>query len=85
MSFSEPLIRCSGFDRPNLYLEVHPKTSQSRVVNAIFKDLSKTMIAKGSQWGFSGPTIVYTITKAATEKIAQILKGISHLFKILLR
>ncbi|EFA09584.2 bifunctional 3'-5' exonuclease/ATP-dependent helicase WRN isoform X2 [Tribolium castaneum] len=70
LQLRDPLIVCSGFDRPNLYFEVY-----QRAGGGAFKDLTKAMVYEKSEWKFSGPTIIYCITRRQTEDLCEILKN----------
>uniref|UniRef100_A0A8C5V198 Bifunctional 3'-5' exonuclease/ATP-dependent helicase WRN n=1 Tax=Microcebus murinus TaxID=30608 RepID=A0A8C5V198_MICMU len=60
----EPQFTCTGFDRPNLYLEVAKKTGN------ILQDLKQFLVKKtSSEWEFEGPTIIYCTSRKMTEKV----------------
>ncbi|XP_018574469.1 Werner syndrome ATP-dependent helicase-like [Anoplophora glabripennis] len=64
-----PQITSSGFDRPNLYLSVHLKSSN------ILGDLRNVMERQDGEWKFRGATIIYCITRKQTEEISLLLNG----------
>ncbi|XP_075853244.1 bifunctional 3'-5' exonuclease/ATP-dependent helicase WRN isoform X4 [Microcebus murinus] len=60
----DPQFTCTGFDRPNLYLEVAKKTGN------ILQDLKQFLVKKtSSEWEFEGPTIIYCTSRKMTEKV----------------
>lgn len=65
LHLKDPLMTCSGFDRPNLYFSVKPKG-----VN-LMADLRPFMIRENDQWVFNGPTIIYVIRRVETELISK--------------
>ncbi|XP_044271277.1 Werner syndrome ATP-dependent helicase-like [Tribolium madens] len=70
LNLRDPLVVCSGFDRPNLYFEVHEKGGCG-----VFRDLTRAMVCENGQWRFSGPTIIYCITRKQTEDVCEVLKN----------
>jgi Werner syndrome ATP-dependent helicase len=70
LKMRDPLVVCSGFDRPNLYFEVNSKSP-----GGVYRDMTKAMVYVNNNWKFSGPTIVYCITRKQTEEIAQVLRS----------
>lgn len=68
LNLINPQMLCSGFDRPNLYLHVKPKTHN------IFNDLKSLMIRRDGHLVFEGPTIIYCIRRKDTEEISDLLK-----------
>ncbi|XP_072165616.1 bifunctional 3'-5' exonuclease/ATP-dependent helicase WRN-like [Diadema setosum] len=67
----KPLVTCTSFDRPNLFLEVQLKTGD------VQSDLSKMLCeTKKFHCEFDGPTIIYCPTKKATESVGSSLKNI---------
>ncbi|KAJ7335801.1 hypothetical protein JRQ81_013742 [Phrynocephalus forsythii] len=65
LNLKNPQITCTGFDRPNLYLEVGRKTGN------IIRDLKQFFIKKDtSTYEFEGPTIVYCPSRKNTEQVA---------------
>lgn len=65
-----PNMTCTGFDRPNLFLSVSPKTGD------IANDLRMEMKRVGNKFSFEGPTIIYCPTKRATEDVINALNGL---------
>ncbi|XP_046391204.1 Werner syndrome ATP-dependent helicase-like [Ischnura elegans] len=65
-----PVVTCTGFDRPNLYLKVLPKSSN------VIDDLRPFMFKQDGHWTFKGSTIIYCPTKKKTTSIADCLKGL---------
>ncbi|XP_012881404.1 PREDICTED: Werner syndrome ATP-dependent helicase [Dipodomys ordii] len=64
LNLKNPRITCTGFDRPNLYLEVGRKTGN------ILQDLKPFLVKKtSSAWEFEGPTIIYCPSRKMTEQI----------------
>ena len=53
----------SSFDRPNLYLEVRPKSSSA------LGDITSLMQRVDGQWRFDGATIIYCPTRKVTETL----------------
>ncbi|KAF4026175.1 hypothetical protein G4228_018195, partial [Cervus hanglu yarkandensis] len=69
LKLKDPQITCTGFDRPNLYLEVGRKTG------SILQDLKQFLICKSSSaWEFEGPTIIYCPSRKMTEQVTAELK-----------
>ncbi|XP_022095858.1 Werner syndrome ATP-dependent helicase homolog [Acanthaster planci] len=68
LRLKNPLVTCTSFDRPNLYLEV-------RLKSGIRSDLQSLMVETHKfYYEFDGPTIVYCPTKKATEQVGAVLK-----------
>ncbi|XP_036154388.1 Werner syndrome ATP-dependent helicase isoform X2 [Myotis myotis] len=64
LNLKNPQITCTGFDRPNLYLEVGQKTGN------ILQDLKQFLVQKtSSAWEFEGPTIIYCPSRKMTEQV----------------
>ncbi|XP_077000804.1 bifunctional 3'-5' exonuclease/ATP-dependent helicase WRN isoform X2 [Tamandua tetradactyla] len=64
LKLKNPQITCTGFDRPNLYLEVGRKTG------SILQDLKHFLVkTTSSAWGFEGPTIIYCPSRKMTEQV----------------
>eukprot|EP00073_Rattus_norvegicus_P053479 XP_017455863.1 PREDICTED: Werner syndrome ATP-dependent helicase isoform X1 [Rattus norvegicus] len=64
LNLKDPHITCTGFDRPNLYLEVERKTGN------ILQDLKPFLVRKtSSAWEFEGPTIIYCPSRKVTEQV----------------
>ncbi|XP_073910785.1 bifunctional 3'-5' exonuclease/ATP-dependent helicase WRN isoform X4 [Castor canadensis] len=69
LNLKNPQITCTGFDRPNLYLEVERKTGN------ILQDLKPFLIKKtSSDWEFEGPTIIYCPSRKMTEQVTAELR-----------
>ncbi|XP_024841971.1 bifunctional 3'-5' exonuclease/ATP-dependent helicase WRN isoform X3 [Bos taurus] len=69
LNLKDPQITCTGFDRPNLYLEVGRKTGD------ILQDLKQFLVCKSSSaWEFEGPTIIYCPSRKMTEQVTAELK-----------
>ncbi|XP_055423113.1 bifunctional 3'-5' exonuclease/ATP-dependent helicase WRN isoform X5 [Bubalus kerabau] len=69
LNLKDPQITCTGFDRPNLYLEVGRKTGD------ILEDLKQFLVYKSSSaWEFEGPTIIYCPSRKMTEQVTAELK-----------
>ncbi|XP_010590770.2 bifunctional 3'-5' exonuclease/ATP-dependent helicase WRN isoform X1 [Loxodonta africana] len=72
LKLKNPQITCTGFDRPNLYLEVGRKTGN------ILQDLIQFLIKKtSSSWEFEGPTIIYCPSRKMTEQVTAELKKLN--------
>ncbi|KAM9192793.1 bifunctional 3'-5' exonuclease/ATP-dependent helicase WRN isoform 1-T1 [Mergus octosetaceus] len=65
LNLKNPLVTCTSFDRPNLYLEV------GRQSGNVIRDLKQFLTRKGSSsaYEFEGPTIIYCPSKKTTEKV----------------
>ncbi|XP_070355733.1 bifunctional 3'-5' exonuclease/ATP-dependent helicase WRN isoform X2 [Equus asinus] len=69
LELKNPRITCTGFDRPNLYLEVGQKTGN------ILQDLKQFLVQKTrSAWEFEGPTIIYCLSRKMTEQVTAELR-----------
>ncbi|XP_038545884.1 Werner syndrome ATP-dependent helicase isoform X1 [Canis lupus familiaris] len=69
LNLKNPQITCTGFDRPNLYLEVRRKTG------SILQDLDQFLVQKTSSiWEFEGPTIIYCPSRKTTEQVTAELR-----------
>ncbi|XP_054936896.1 bifunctional 3'-5' exonuclease/ATP-dependent helicase WRN [Physeter macrocephalus] len=69
LKLTDPHIICTGFDRPNLYLEVGRKTGN------ILQDLKQFLVQKtSSTWEFEGPAIIYCPSRRMTERVTAELK-----------
>ena len=69
LKLQNAVVRCTGFDRPNLFLEVKNKVS-------VEVDILPLMIASTSSNGlktysFDGPTVIYCPSKKKTEEVAE--------------
>ncbi|XP_052018497.1 bifunctional 3'-5' exonuclease/ATP-dependent helicase WRN isoform X3 [Apodemus sylvaticus] len=72
LNLKDPQITCTGFDRPNLYLEVGRKTGN------ILQDLKPFLIRKTSSvWEFEGPTIIYCPSRKMTEQVTAELEKLN--------
>ncbi|GAB1293082.1 Werner syndrome ATP-dependent helicase homolog [Apodemus speciosus] len=72
LNLKDPQITCTGFDRPNLYLEVGRKTGN------ILQDLKPFLIRKASSaWEFEGPTIIYCPSRKMTEQVTAELEKLN--------
>ncbi|XP_006834589.1 PREDICTED: Werner syndrome ATP-dependent helicase [Chrysochloris asiatica] len=72
LKLKNPQITCTGFDRPNLYLEVGRKTGN------ILQDLKQFLIKKtSSSWEFEGPTIIYCSSRKMTEQVTAELRKLN--------
>ncbi|XP_048578560.1 Werner syndrome ATP-dependent helicase isoform X2 [Nematostella vectensis] len=69
LKLKTPSVVCTGFDRPNLYFEVHKKG------DSVMEDLRHLLISDINKFSFAGPTIIYCPTKKTTEMIADALKA----------
>uniref|UniRef100_A0AAY5ESH4 DNA 3'-5' helicase n=1 Tax=Electrophorus electricus TaxID=8005 RepID=A0AAY5ESH4_ELEEL len=68
LHLKNPLVTCTSFDRPNLYLDVTRKTGD------IIQDLKPLLVKQ--TWGdykFEGAAIVYCPSKKETERVAAAL------------
>uniref|UniRef100_A0A673SSW9 DNA 3'-5' helicase n=1 Tax=Suricata suricatta TaxID=37032 RepID=A0A673SSW9_SURSU len=71
LKLKDPQITCTGFDRPNLYLEVGRKTGN------ILQDLKQFVVQKtSSTWEFEGPTIIYCPSRKMTEEVSAVLRKV---------
>ncbi|XP_012558515.2 bifunctional 3'-5' exonuclease/ATP-dependent helicase WRN isoform X1 [Hydra vulgaris] len=66
------IIRCTGFDRKNLYLEVRNKVSAHHDLTSLMIEENLNGVRK---YRFCGTTIVYCPTKKKVEEIANTLIG----------
>uniref|UniRef100_A0A8C9TWQ0 DNA 3'-5' helicase n=1 Tax=Scleropages formosus TaxID=113540 RepID=A0A8C9TWQ0_SCLFO len=72
-----PVVTCTSFDRPNIFLDVHYKSG-----NAL-QDLKQFLVKKG-EYEFEGPTIVYCPSRKEAERVSAelyklgILCGVYH-------
>ncbi|KAK3085971.1 hypothetical protein FSP39_011454 [Pinctada imbricata] len=71
LKLTNPIITCTGFDRPNLFLSVCPKSGCPS------RDLQSLMTKKGYKYEFDGPTIVYCPTKKTTMDVTNCLSGMN--------
>ncbi|KAK1341832.1 hypothetical protein QTO34_016583 [Cnephaeus nilssonii] len=72
LNLKNPQITCTGFDRPNLFLEVGRKTGN------ILQDLKQFLVQKTSYaWEFEGPTIIYCPSRKMTEQVTVELKKLN--------
>ena len=64
-----PLVKCTSFDRENLYLEVRGKTN-------IYNDMKSLMVVgRDNRLRFSGSTIIYCPTKKKTTEVMEVLQS----------
>uniref|UniRef100_A0AAY4E3P0 DNA 3'-5' helicase n=1 Tax=Denticeps clupeoides TaxID=299321 RepID=A0AAY4E3P0_9TELE len=67
-----PLITCTSFDRPNLYLDVNRKSGD------LLADFKNFLIKNtGGKYEFEGPVIVYCPSKKETERVTSALLKLS--------
>ncbi|XP_031525335.1 Werner syndrome ATP-dependent helicase isoform X2 [Papio anubis] len=72
LNLRNPQIICTGFDRPNLYLEVRRKTGN------ILQDLHPFLVkTTSSHWEFEGPTIIYCPSRKMTEQVTAELRKLN--------
>ncbi|XP_054353931.1 bifunctional 3'-5' exonuclease/ATP-dependent helicase WRN [Pongo pygmaeus] len=71
LNLRNPQITCTGFDRPNLYLEVRRKTGN------ILQDLQPFLVKTSSHWEFEGPTIIYCPSRKMTEQVTAELRKLN--------
>ncbi|KAL3831994.1 hypothetical protein ACJMK2_023678 [Sinanodonta woodiana] len=69
LKLKNPIVICTGFDRPNLFLSVMPKKGDVQM------DLKSLMVKNGNKYAFEGPTIVYCLTKKVTDEVASTLQA----------
>ncbi|XP_050976885.1 bifunctional 3'-5' exonuclease/ATP-dependent helicase WRN isoform X2 [Labeo rohita] len=63
-----PLITCTSFDRPNLYLDVNRKSGD------VIQDLKQFLVKKkGGGYEFEGSAIVYCPSKKEAERVTAVL------------
>lgn len=67
--FSNPLLLCSGFDRPNLYFEVRMRSTSDA-----YTDMKCFMVNVKDKFCFPGSTIIYCLTKKNTDDVVENLK-----------
>ncbi|XP_062410849.1 bifunctional 3'-5' exonuclease/ATP-dependent helicase WRN isoform X2 [Sardina pilchardus] len=65
LHLKDPIVTCTTFDRPNLYLDVNRKSSN---ILQDFKPLLNKK--KGGGYEFEGPAIVYCAAKKLAERVA---------------
>lgn len=64
LKLKDPQVTCTGFDRPNLYLEVGRKTG------SILQDIKQFLVKEASStWKFEGPTIIYCPSRKMAEQV----------------
>ncbi|XP_063673074.1 bifunctional 3'-5' exonuclease/ATP-dependent helicase WRN isoform X3 [Pan troglodytes] len=71
LNLRNPQITCTGFDRPNLYLEVRRKTGN------ILQDLQPFLVKTSSHWEFEGPTIIYCPSRKMTQQVTGELRKLN--------
>lgn len=69
LKLKNPILRCTSFDRENLFLEVRHKTS-------IAYDMKSLMNCNSNKYSFVGPTIIYCPTKKMTSSVADVLTSL---------
>ncbi|KAK7120062.1 hypothetical protein R3I94_020175 [Phoxinus phoxinus] len=63
-----PMITCTSFDRPNLYLDVNRKSGD------VIQDLKRFLVKKkGGGFEFEGSAIVYCLSKKEAERVTAAL------------
>ncbi|KAM4614964.1 bifunctional 3'-5' exonuclease/ATP-dependent helicase WRN [Polymixia lowei] len=68
LNLDRPIITCTSFDRPNLFLDVRRKCGD------MIKDMKSFLKRKtGGDYEFEGPTIVYCPTRKEAEKVTSSL------------
>ncbi|XP_063066515.1 bifunctional 3'-5' exonuclease/ATP-dependent helicase WRN isoform X2 [Engraulis encrasicolus] len=68
LHLKDPVVTCTTFDRPNLYLDVNRKSSD------IYTDFKRFLNKKqGGGYEFEGPVIVYCLAKKEAERVADSL------------
>ncbi|XP_071101968.1 bifunctional 3'-5' exonuclease/ATP-dependent helicase WRN-like [Haliotis cracherodii] len=67
LKLRNPVVTCTGFDRPNLFLSVAAKAE-------VWYDLKQHMMKKDNKFEFDGPTIIYCPTKKSTMEVTSVLK-----------
>ncbi|XP_030623721.1 Werner syndrome ATP-dependent helicase homolog [Chanos chanos] len=74
LNLTNPIITCTSFDRPNLYLDVKRKSGD------IIQDFKQFLIKKrGSDYEFEGPSIVYCPSKKEAERVTAALSKLGVL------
>ncbi|XP_065072165.1 bifunctional 3'-5' exonuclease/ATP-dependent helicase WRN-like [Rhopilema esculentum] len=73
LKLKSPVITSTGFDRPNLFLEVRRKSGS--VIEDIGKLMSKTNENGRLTYSFEGPAIIYCPTRKAVESVTSTLQG----------
>ncbi|XP_035247569.1 Werner syndrome ATP-dependent helicase homolog isoform X1 [Anguilla anguilla] len=64
----QPVVTCTTFDRPNLYLDVHRKSGD------LTQDLKQFLVKKSmGDYEFEGPTIVYCPSRKEAERVSSML------------
>ncbi|KAI5614227.1 Werner syndrome ATP-dependent helicase [Silurus asotus] len=68
LQLQNPLVTCTSFDRPNLYLDVNRKSGE------IIQDLKSFLVKKtGAEYEFEGSAIVYCPSKKESERVTSAL------------
>lgn len=70
LNLKQPVVTCTGFDRPNLYLSVCRKSGN------IATDLKKHMTYKNKTYSFENSTIIYCPTKKTTMEVTSVVRQI---------
>ncbi|KAG5899645.1 hypothetical protein JTB14_036018 [Gonioctena quinquepunctata] len=68
LKLRNPQVLSSSFDRPNFYYSVNLKSGN------VTDDLKKVLEHHQDGWKFSGPTIIYCLTRKKTEDLNAILE-----------
>ncbi|KAJ8346360.1 hypothetical protein SKAU_G00277610 [Synaphobranchus kaupii] len=64
----QPVVTCTTFDRPNLYLDVNRKSGD------IVQDLKQFLVQNSmGDYEFEGPAIVYCPSRKAAERVSSVL------------
>lgn len=72
LELKNPIVTCTSFDRPNLYIEVLNKTNSPS--NDLLPLLSDGYRGRGKTSPENGPTIIYCPTRQVTEDVTYVLK-----------
>ena len=70
LKLKNPIVRCTGFDRKNLYLCVRNKTA---IMNDLIPLMTEEFEYGQKKYNFDGTTIIYCPTKKKTEEVASAL------------
>ncbi|XP_029652566.1 Werner syndrome ATP-dependent helicase-like [Octopus sinensis] len=65
----KPIVTCTGFNRPNLFLSVKPKSGNPA------GDLKPLMVPRDNGYDSDNSTIIYCPTKKATAEICSVIEG----------
>ena len=70
LKLNSAAMRCTGFNRPNLFLEVHNKTNmRNDLLSLLYQEKSNG----GTRYYFDGTTIIYCPSKKSTEEVTDVL------------